>query len=111
MKRQRWLQARNSFVISDFRLNAAGAGEAPAAQRFVDGEQAGGHKNQSKPQFEIHDDDAGDETKRADDAAGDASVAADVGLEEPAHGKNLARAGIKANSSLRCRDFAAIIGM
>ena len=67
----------SSFFIyfSDLRLDAAGAGEAPAAQRFIDGEQPRRHQNQSQPQRVVHGDDAGDEAERADDAARDASSA------------------------------------
>ena len=77
--------------LSDFRLDAAGAGETPAAQGFVNRKQTGDDKNQSEPQFVIHQHDAGDEAERADDAARDASVPADVGAEEIAHGQKVAR--------------------
>lgn len=72
--------------FSDLRFDAAGAGETPAAQGFVDGEQSGDDKNQSEPQHIIHEDDASDEAKRPDDTARDAPVPLDVGAKEFAHG-------------------------
>lgn len=70
---------------SNFRLDAAGAGETPAAQGFVDGEESGDNKDQPQPQHKIHEDDSGDEAKRPDDASGDTTVALDVWPEEFAH--------------------------
>ena len=96
----------SSFCIfllhSDFRLEAAGAGEAPAAQGFVNCEQTGDDKNQAEPQFVIHEHDARDEAQRADDAARDAPVASDVGAEEITHDGNLAQA-ISVASGARLR--------
>jgi len=73
----------------DFCLDAAGAGEAPAAQGFVNGEKPGHDKNQSQPQHEVHENDAGDEAERTNDAAGDAALPVEVGTEKMVHGKNL----------------------
>jgi hypothetical protein len=75
----------------DLCLDAAGAGETPTAQGFVNRKQAGDHKNQSQPQIVIHQHNAGDEAERADDTARDATVALDVRAEEIAHGGNLAQ--------------------
>jgi hypothetical protein len=82
---------KNTVNELNFRLDAAGAGEAPAAQGFVDGEQAGDHKNQTEPQAEIHQDDAGDEAERANNAPRDAAIALDVWAKELAHDGNLAQ--------------------
>ena len=89
------------FMISKFRPNPARAHEAPAAQRFKNGEQSRRHKNQAEPPHIVHDDDARDEAQRADDAARKASVAVKVGFEKPAHEKNLPRRVPKAKSCLR----------
>lgn len=86
----------------EFRFNSARAHKTPAAKRFKNGEQARPDKNQSEPQDVIaRDDDARDEANCADDAAREASVAVEVGFEEPAHGKNLTRGTQKAKSCLR----------
>ncbi len=81
-----------------FRLDPARAHDAPAAQRFKNGEQSRCHKNQSQPQHIVHDNDSRDEAQRADDAAREASVTVEVGLEEAAHGKKLARLPQKAKA-------------
>src|SRR5450756_1587236 len=74
-------------ATSDLGLYAAGAGEAPAAQGFVDGKQAGDHQHDS-PQGNIPgDDNPGHKAKRAGHATGDAPLTADVGPEEIAHAK------------------------
>jgi len=49
-------------------------GQAPTAQRLVNGEQPGDDEDQSQPQHIIHDDDAGDEAQRPSDAARNAAV-------------------------------------
>ena len=74
---------------SNLRLDAAGAGEAPAGERLVDGEKPGDHKNQAQPKVVIHQNDPRDEEERAADAAGDAALPLDVGLEETTHDENL----------------------
>ena len=77
------------FQTSQFCLDSAGAGNAPASKRFKNGEQSRRHKKNPQPENIVHDDDARDETDGADDPAREASVSVKVGLEESAHVKNL----------------------
>lgn len=81
----------NFRAVLYLRLDAAGAGKTPAGKRLVNGKEAGDDEHQAQPQDEIHQNNAGDEAERADDTARDASVTFDVGLEEMAHGQNLAQ--------------------
>jgi hypothetical protein len=93
---------RVRLAVSNLRLEAAGADEAPTAQGFVDGEQSGHHKNQAQPQDVIHRDNARDEAKRADDTARNAASAFDVGTKELAHNKNLPqRFSVASGAKLR----------
>ena len=87
------MSLHSSFCVRvlDFRFDAAGAGEAPATQGFVDGEQSGHDKNQAQPQHIIHENNARDQAERAGDAARNATVALNVGPEEIAHEENLAQ--------------------
>ena len=85
---------------SDFGFEAAGAGQAPAAHGFEEGEEAGDHENQSHRTLKIHDDDSGDQAEAAHHPAGDASAMIDVGPEKSLHTLNLARPKPVSNSSL-----------
>ena len=73
----------------DLGLDAAGAGEAPAAEGFKDGKDAGDDEEEAPEGVLAGDDDASDEADGANDAAGDAPIALDVGAEELAHQENL----------------------
>ena len=87
---------------SNLRLEAAGADDAPAAHGFKNREESGRHEQQTQPQNKIHGDDAGDQTQRTDDAAGDAALSLEVGLEEPAHTGNLPqRISVASGGKLR----------
>jgi hypothetical protein len=96
----------NEFC-SVLRPDAAGAGEAPAAHGFNNGEQPGRHKNQPQPpEIITGDDDARDEAQGAHDAARHAPVTVKVRLEETAHGINLTHHPAKANGLLVAVQFA-----
>jgi hypothetical protein len=87
-----------NFARLNFRLDPARAHEAPAAKRFKQSEQARRHQNNSQPENVVHDNDAGDETQRADDAARDASAMADIGSKKTIHTEKIARCVPKAKS-------------
>jgi hypothetical protein len=95
------MAGRTNFARSDFGSDAAGAHDAPARHRLKNGEQTRHDENQSNPPFHVTgNDDAGDEAQRANDAAGHAAVAIEVGFEEPAHGNKLAHRVPKTTGSL-----------
>jgi hypothetical protein len=84
---------RRSSIVNqlEFRFNAAGAEEAPARDGFKNGEQAGSDENQSHPPLDVAShNDAGDEAKRANDAARHPPLAIQIGLEKLAHAKKIA---------------------
>lgn len=89
------------FTQSKFCFHAARAHEAPAAKRFKKSEQARRHQNNSQPENVIHDDDARNETQRADDAARDAPALADVGSKKTIHTEKIAQYVPKAKRCSR----------
>ena len=87
-------------------LDTAGAGQAPAGERFVNGEKSGHDEKQSHPPFVIPgDNDARDKAERTNDAARDAATALDIGLEETAHTKNLTQGFSVASRTLLRRSI------
>ena len=80
-----------NFTKLKFRLDPARADEAPAAQRFKNGEQSGRHQNDSQPEIVVHHDDARDETQCPDDTARHAPMMVDVPAEKTVHIKKLAQ--------------------
>ena len=83
------MRAGRSRSGLDLGFDAAGASEAPAAESFVDGKEAGGDQHEAPEGNITGDDDSGHEAKRANHATGDAPLTPDVGPEEIAHAQNL----------------------
>jgi hypothetical protein len=90
-----------NFARLEFRFNPARADETPTADRFKNGKQSSRHKNQSPQRIIAGDDDSGNEAQRADDAARQPAMAAEIGSEEFVHTENLARRAPKAKGCPR----------
>jgi hypothetical protein len=87
---------REINFVSEFRLHAARAREAPAAQGFKQREDSDTGENESEPPNVKSRHATRDEKQRGDAAAHEASARTNVGLEKIAHAKSLARTSGKA---------------
>ena len=94
--RQSWPEG-NEFCALEPGSDTTRAHETPAAQGFKNGEQSRRHENQPPQRIVAGNDNPGNETQRADDAARHATAEIKVGLEEAAHGEKLARYVPKTN--------------
>ena len=77
--------------LSDLRLDSTRPGNAPTAHGFKQREDADADKHESQPQHKPGNPAAGDEQQRGNAAAHEASARINVGPEEMAHMKKLAR--------------------
>jgi hypothetical protein len=80
------LREGNEFCALESGFDTARAHETPAAKGFKNGEQSRHHKNQPPQRIVAGNDNPGNETERADDAARHATAEIKVRLEEAAHG-------------------------
>ena len=88
----------NKFSVLKFRPDAARADKAPLGGGLNNGEDPRHHQNQA-PQRIVADNDAGDEAKRADDAARDPPLATQIGPKEFAHARNTSTSRAKSQAT------------
>ena len=69
----------------EFRADAAGAEETPAAHGFENAEEADHYERNRGPQGFVRENDAGDEENGAGDSTGDAALKTDVSLKKSGH--------------------------
>jgi hypothetical protein len=87
----------NEFRALEPGSDTARAHETPTAQGFKNGEHSRHHKNQPPQRIVAGNDNPGNETQCANDAARHAPAEIKVGLKESAHGEKLARCVPKTN--------------
>jgi len=86
------------FLRLELGFDAAGSGDAPTTHGFKNSEQSRHHKNQSPQRIIAGNNNTGNETERADDAARHATPEIKVLAEETVHEKKVTESMSKASS-------------